>query len=563
MSHSAARRDLFSMSNPLQWLLMAFWAVAMMVGGAANASVAVRVDADQDPIKSFVTVTDATTGLPIAGLNASNFTVFVDGVAISSPPSVDLPPEQDSAKRVSVVFAMDFSQSVQTAALAPMQNAVIAFINAMKPGDYAAIVKFNFTNPSKASVVQPFTLIDPAGKSALAGAVMAPYPGEGTNLYDAIVKSTQEFTAAAGTLPSGPKAIIVIGDGGEGSSTNTVNAALAAANGQNLSIFTVGVGEFATTSGQQRLTQIAAQASGEFYAAPNDTEITNAYTDIKKRLSNEYQLSFSSTISPTPPCDPHTIKVQVGSQESVVESFTRCTPSLTTVPQLAGKTQAEASTALATASLTLGTVTTRSSSTVAAGKVISHTPIAGSVVNTTTAVNIVISTGASAPDVVGLTQAAASTAIANAGLVVGSVTQQTSSNVSVGFVISQTPPAGTSVVAGSSVNLVVSTGPQMVAAPNVVGSTQGAATTSITGAGLVLGTVTQQSSSTVASGSVISQTPAAGTSVAVGSTVTLVVSNGPPPASNGGGGGGGGATGPFEILFGVGLLAMARRRRMV
>ena len=63
--------------------------------------------------------------------------------------------------------------------------------------------------------------------------------------------------------------------------------------------------------------------------------------------------------------------------------------------------------------------------------------------------------------------------------------------------------------------------------PNVVGLTQSAATTAITNAGLVLGTVTQQASATVAAGNVISQSPSAGGSVASGSAVNLVVSTGP------------------------------------
>ena len=59
-----------------------------------------------------------------------------------------------------------------------------------------------------------------------------------------------------------------------------------------------------------------------------------------------------------------------------------------------------------------------------------------------------------------------------------------------GSVISQNPVAGTQVATGSAVNLVVSTGPPLVAVPNVVNQTQAAATTAITGAGLVVGTVT-------------------------------------------------------------------------
>lgn len=68
-----------------------------------------------------------------------------------------------------------------------------------------------------------------------------------------------------------------------------------------------------------------------------------------------------------------------------------------------------------------------------------------------------------------------------------------------------------------------------VSVPNVVGETQAAATTDITNAGLVLGTVTTQYSSSVAAGLVISQSPVGGTLVALGSSVSIVVSLGPQP----------------------------------
>ena len=66
----------------------------------------------------------------------------------------------------------------------------------------------------------------------------------------------------------------------------------------------------------------------------------------------------------------------------------------------------------------------------------------------------------------------------------------------------------------------------MVSVPNVEGLTQDAAATAITGAKLTVGTVTQQSSNTVAIGNVISQDPASGSSVTEGSPVNLVISSG-------------------------------------
>jgi 6-phosphogluconolactonase len=64
--------------------------------------------------------------------------------------------------------------------------------------------------------------------------------------------------------------------------------------------------------------------------------------------------------------------------------------------------------------------------------------------------------------------------------------------------------------------------------PDVVGNSEAAAAAATLVAGLKVGTVTSQSSATVAAGDVISESPAAGTSVATGSLVNLTVSSGPP-----------------------------------
>jgi len=132
------------------------------------------------------------------------------------------------------------------------------------------------------------------------------------------------------------------------------------------------------------------------------------------------------------------------------------------------------------------------------------------------------------PDVVGLTQNAATTALQNAGLVAGVVTNQASGSVPAGAVISQNPPAGTAVAPGTSVSLVVSSGPSSPTVPNVVGVSQAAAAALFQSVGLTVGTVTFQASASIPAGNVISQNPAAGTQVLQGSAVNLVISTGFP-----------------------------------
>ncbi len=209
--------------------------------------------------------------------------------------------------------------------------------------------------------------------------------------------------------------------------------------------------------------------------------------------------------------------------------YTPTIPVDVTVPVLAGGTQADAAAALEIAQLVLGTTTGQCSFTVPLGNVIGQDPAPGNMVTPGSSVDLIISTGpctTNVPNVVGQTQSAASSAIAAAGLVPGTVTMQCSPTVTSGKVISQTPAANSSAISGISVSLVVSTGLCNGTVPNAVGQTQTAATTTITGAGFVLGTVAHQCSNTVASGTVISQLPAAATSATLGSAVNLVVSSG-------------------------------------
>ena len=114
-----------------------------------------------------------------------------------------------------------------------------------------------------------------------------------------------------------------------------------------------------------------------------------------------------------------------------------------------------------------------------------------------------------------------------AGFNIGPITLASSAGVAAGRIISQSPAAGGSLALPAAVSVTVSTGAGSISVPNVVNLGQSAATAAITGAGLVVGTVTTGSSATVPAGSVISQSPIAGTGVSAGSAVALLVSSGP------------------------------------
>ena len=195
----------------------------------------------------------------------------------------------------------------------------------------------------------------------------------------------------------------------------------------------------------------------------------------------------------------------------------------TTVPNITGMTEAEATTALTTAGLTVGTVSQSASTTVMIGDIISQTIAAGTIVDPSTAVGFTVSTGVAVPDLSGMTQAEATVAITAAGLTVGTVTTEVNAAYSVGDVISQTPASGVNVNPGTAVDLLVAEG---VAVPNIVGLTEIEAGNALTAAGLTVGNVSQSASTTVAIGLIMSQSVAAGIKVEPNTGIDFVVSTG-------------------------------------
>ncbi len=121
------------------------------------------------------------------------------------------------------------------------------------------------------------------------------------------------------------------------------------------------------------------------------------------------------------------------------------------------------------------------------------------------------------PDLAGSADEAAQ-ALDDARLV-GAPSEAFSADVAAGDVMSQDPAAGTSVPVGATVAYVVSLGVETIAVPDLAGSADEAA--QALEAARLVGAPSEAFSADVAAGDVVSQDPAAGTSVPVGATVSL------------------------------------------
>jgi serine/threonine protein kinase len=203
-----------------------------------------------------------------------------------------------------------------------------------------------------------------------------------------------------------------------------------------------------------------------------------------------------------------------------------------TVPDLTGMTVDQVRTKLDSTGLKYEVVGKESSDTYEEGQVVRQTPKAKKKVAKNTTIQLTLSSGpaettVTVPNVVGKSRSAAESALKAVNLEVN-VQYQTSDSVAQGVVISQSPKSGADgVKEGDTVTIVVSQGQETVSVPNVVGSSQSAAVSSLQNNGLTVGNISQAYSDTVAAGMVISQS-VSGTQVK-GTKVDLVVSLGKKP----------------------------------
>ena len=193
------------------------------------------------------------------------------------------------------------------------------------------------------------------------------------------------------------------------------------------------------------------------------------------------------------------------------------------VPQLVGRTQAEAQQRLTDAKLAVGKVTEAFSETVPQGQVISTSPAANTSVKRATAVALVVSKGRQPiqlQDWTGKPADQAVKALTGAKLKVDATKQDFSPTVPKGSVISQSPATGT-LFQGDSVTLVVSKGPELVLVPSVFGRQEGEATSILEALGFTVNVTPEHGGPLV--GLVLKQSVGGGTQAPKGSTITLTV----------------------------------------
>ena len=198
------------------------------------------------------------------------------------------------------------------------------------------------------------------------------------------------------------------------------------------------------------------------------------------------------------------------------------------VPSITGVTVDQARELLGSRELLLTLQAERSDPAVPAGNIAGQVPLAGSRAVRGTAVQALVSSGASAttvPSLAGYRPDDAVEQLRMRKLLPGRRREEASDTVAAGLVTGTDPPSGRTVAPNATVALVVSTGPAARPVPKLLGLQLGKAKKLIAEAGFRLGTTKTGSSDRYDDETIIKQEPAEASLATAGSEINVVVND--------------------------------------
>jgi VWFA-related protein len=237
-----------------------------------------------DLINVFCSVWDKDTGAFVTNLTRDNFAVYEDDKKQEIKNFA-----RESNLPLTIAFLIDTSQSVAPKLKFEQEAAISFFHSVMREKDRAALVEFD----SGVTLVQDFTS-DP---NKMAKQIKTLRAAGGTSLYDAVYLSCDEKLIRE----MGRKAIVILSDGEDQSSTRTFEQALEIALKAEAIIYSIsvnrggffGVGD--TKNGDRIMKDFSDQTGGRAFFPFKVEDLDEAFRRINQELRSQYNIGYLSS----------------------------------------------------------------------------------------------------------------------------------------------------------------------------------------------------------------------------------------------------------------------------
>jgi tight adherence protein B len=197
----------------------------------------------------------------------------------------DLRPLSLSSIRGSVVLTIDASESMAGDPFAAAVAAARTFAARRAGTEKIGVVTFN----DDVHVVQA-----PTASARTVGTSLEKVPplARGTHIYDAVVASLALLKASNAAT----RTIVLLSDGADVGSSETLEAAIDMARRDHVRIFTIGLAS--KTYKPVPLRDLAEETGGSYFEAASAVELGRIYLALGHRLANQYLLEYQSKALP-------------------------------------------------------------------------------------------------------------------------------------------------------------------------------------------------------------------------------------------------------------------------
>ena len=271
-------------------LVLTLWVVPGALAQTPTPAPQIRitqVDNSKFPqVTVYVSVTDAN-GQPV-GVDPNTIQISENGQAMKTTSANGTGSSTTKGPgQLTTLLVIDVSGSMATAnKLVAAKAAAKAYVDQMRPGDQAGVVAFD----TKVNVVQAIT----NDHQALTKAIDSLQSGSDTAMFDALISGDQLLANIGGR-----KAILLLTDGMDNRSKNTVDAVISAIGPSGLTISTIGLGnpqDAGNLKGidETALKTLAQRAGGVYSFAPDPSQLASIYQQYGQALQSEYALTYTS-----------------------------------------------------------------------------------------------------------------------------------------------------------------------------------------------------------------------------------------------------------------------------
>jgi tight adherence protein B len=185
-----------------------------------------------------------------------------------------------------IVLAVDRSQSMKGRPLANALAAADTFIGQAGPNDHVGLVAFGHT----AFGLGRFSASPADARGSLRGLTVD--SRSGTALYDAVVLAASHL--ANDNSPG--RAIVVVTDGRDVSSNNTLRQAVEAAHAAHAAVYAIGVGGPSFTP--DALHSLSRETGGSYRQVARSRDLGSVYAALASELDRTWQLSYVTASRP-------------------------------------------------------------------------------------------------------------------------------------------------------------------------------------------------------------------------------------------------------------------------